>query len=487
MELIKRHYEKIILLALSIISIFAVWRMTSIMEKTKEVKDSDLEIRIPPPDQVSLIQKEKNRAELEKQHAAALAGRDAEAAQRIAEELKQLDEDEDFKRYRATGKFDADTIIAARKLVWTKAERRNPNYSSDLLRVFNMARCPECECGIPIYCFRISNKCPICGVHLDPPPARIRKRRRRTPEDLDGDGIPNDVEKSRGMDERYAGDALLDPDGDGFSSRYEILVSNTDPQSPTSHPPLWRRLRFKGMSKVKLDISITSVSPGKSADPKMWTVSIETKERDVRTGRLRTREQECRIGGKLMFEGRTYTVTNIEPLSEKDERGVERKSYAVTLKSTATGTGGASSLDELRLVFGQPTYSNDLRVVLEDIGVPADPDGKRYYVTRGNKTEAVYILRRGGMFDIGGTSDRGPARNVVREFYRLDDFDERARTARLSWRVRVGEFSAKDADGSDIIVTKDSGIEEDDWVTIPTDRPTTPASTGGTPSRRRRE
>ena len=54
MELIKRHYEKIILLALSIVSVLAVWRMTEVLAKTKEVKESDLEINIPPADYVPL-------------------------------------------------------------------------------------------------------------------------------------------------------------------------------------------------------------------------------------------------------------------------------------------------------------------------------------------------------------------------------------------------------------------------------------------------
>ena len=477
MELIKRHYEKIILLALSLVSIFAVWRMTQIVETTKEVKDSDLEIRIPPPDQESLTEK--------------LARYRKATEEKNAEAIAALNEDSDFADFLKTKMFRADYFIDANKISWEPfgfRDARWKNYFSDLLQIFNMAKCPECECGIPIYCFRNSHKCVICGVTLDTPPAKIRKRRRRTPEDLDGDGIPNDREKGFAMDENYAGDALLDADGDGFSNRFEIMVSNTDPRNPTSCPPLWRRLRFRGMSKVKLPIELTSVNVGKSNDPKTWTVSIESSERDLRTGRLKRQETECRIGETLKFEGRTYEVTNIETLMEKDTGGMERKRYAVTLKMVSGDEKYKSQLHELRLVFGQPVYSPDLRVVLEDIGCPEDADGKRYYARRGEKRdEAIYILRPGEAFEIGGTSDRGPGRNVIREFYKLESFDERNMVANLSrLQVRAGEDPTKDREGVPMIVTRNSDIEEDDWVTIPTDKPTGDSSQSGAPSRRRR-
>ena len=486
MDLLKRHYEKIILLALSIISVFAAWRMAQVMETTKEVKDSDLEIRIPPPDQESLVQK------LEKYRKA--------QAEKNADEVKSLSEDKDFSDYLKTDKFKVGSLVAANGLVWNTSKSRDSkwkNYSSDLLHVFNMAKCPECEGGIPIYCFRNSHKCLICGVHLDTPPDKIRKRRRRTPEDLDGDGIPNDREKSFGMEENYAGDALLDADGDGFSNRFEIMVSNTDPRNPRSCPPLWRRLRFSGMAKARLPIDITSVDPGKSNDPKKWTVSIAWRERDPKTGKLRPEEAECHIGDTLKFEDSTYQVMNIE--RQKDAAGTELNGYIVTLRMVAVGDKSQAQRHELRLVFGQPVYSPDLRVVLEDIGAPEDPSVqdesdnaqgrgiKRYYTRRGgNKEKAIFILRPGEVFVMGGTSDRGPGRNVQKEIYRMERFDERGKIARLA-RVRVnpGEDPAKDREGVVMVVTKNSDIDEDDWVSLPTERPAETVQQGGSSRRRR--
>lgn len=50
--------------------------------------------------------------------------------------------------------------------------------------------------------------------------------------DSDGDGIPDDLELAGGLDPNNPFDADADPDGDGLTSREELLDHGTDPQDP---------------------------------------------------------------------------------------------------------------------------------------------------------------------------------------------------------------------------------------------------------------
>jgi len=517
MEFLNRHYEKLILLALSIISVLAVLYMSGVMEQTKEVQDSSLQIHIPAADQHSLKQKKEEyfakKAEIAKEIAQtkgefekadrqakkSKTDEDKQAAEQLKNDLnglveksRKLDEDNDLKDYLSTKEFDDSTLIAQSKLAWARSAAHSPkfaNYHSDLVEVFKMATCPYCHYGVPYYCFTDSHKCVICHKELKSPPAKIKKRRRPTPDDIDGDGINNDNEIRYGFDPKDPTDALLDADGDGFSNLYEINVSQTDPRNPTSCPPLWRRLRFKGMAKIKLPIQISSVDAGTNPDPKTWEVSIKMEVRNPRTGKMVSREQDCKINDTLNFDGRKYQLTSIERRVEKNDRGIDARKDIVTLKMIAENESEKSQEHELKLVFGEPVYSSDLRVVLEDIGVPANAEGNRFYTIRGRDVEATFALRAGEVFEMGGVSDKGSARNVPKVAYVLARFDEKNRTANLA-RVRKRKADAdeeleKDEQNVPMEVTWDSYIVEDEWVFIANEKQEGAPAKGGKAQQRR--
>ena len=507
MEFIKRHYEKLILLALSVVSFFAVWHMSGVVNKTKDVQDSDLEIRIPAADQVSLLQKSEKYVGINKSLNDSKTT--AEEKQKLLEEKKKLGGDKDFvDYYSSTNKYDSGTMIEKSRMTWSRTVAHSAareNYHTDLVEIFPMAICPYCHYGVPLYCFKkhedgSGNKCIICGGLLKDPPQKIKKRRRLSPDDSDGDGITNDNETRYGLNAKDPGDALLDYDGDGFSNLYEINVSNTDPRNPTSCPPLWRRLRYRGLAKIKLPIQISGIDVN-SPDRKNWEASIKLEVRDPRTGRLRRREQDCKIGDKLNFDGRKYEVTNIERKIEKDDRGIERKKDTVTLRMIAESETEKAQVHELKLVFGQPVYSPDFRVVLEDIGVPEDPgaqddpgltkelQSKRFYAVRGGKKKAIFELRVGEKFEMGGVSDSGSARNVPKETYVLKSFDEQAKVAQLS-RVNTRNTADEDLDKDNqnvlMEVTVDSYIVEDEWVALPSDKAAEEKAQENAPRRQKR-
>ena len=329
----------------------------------------------------------------------------------------------------------------------------------------NMVWCPNCERNVPIHGVRKTRRCVICGGDLDPEDPVNPKRRKKTPDDLDGDGISNEDEKRYGLDPEYPGDALLDADSDGFSNLYEITVSKTDPRDTTSHPPLWLRLRYVKVAKVKLDIEITGVNTRtkRPDDPKTWEVSIKWTVRNPKNGRYVTREEDFRIGYKLTFCGHRYTVTDIKLLD------VAEKSYAVTLETGDVDE--KSPMRKLTVISGQDTCSPEEGVVLEDVGAAEDANGKRYLeLRRGQQPEAIYNLLPGDVFTIGATSYRG--RRRIGEDYRLESFDAKKKIAVL---VKIdasdsGKWSMEDANGNPMIVTAQSGIDKDCRVTIPKDR-----------------
>ena len=443
MEFLKRHYEKLILLALSVISLLAVLYMTSVMSDTREVTDRDLQIPTRSPDYKTLDSELKKYRE-----------------EKSAEERNNYSDA--VKLYAKSNKFNADELIRETPLVWAPSTNRTETargHFSDLVDVFKMARCPHCNRVIPFAYFSDS-KCPSCGGELKKPSGRPTRQLVIQEGDSDGDGISDDDEQRYGFDSNDPGDALFDADNDGFSNLFEIQ-SGTDPRNPNSCPPLWYRLRFRGMDRIELPIRLTSVDTGGKSDPKNWDALIKLQRRTSR-GRLISSDDSYRIGDELNFDGRNYRVADMkqERRVEKNEAGLEKTvdSYIVTLREVRPegAADDGKPLDELKLVLGQPVYSPDRRVMLEDIGVPADATGKR----------PVYGLREGASFIIGGTGAAG--RNVVPMTYRLSKFDEHNKTALLEFaRGRSGADRALDVNGRRMLVTEFSEIPEDMWSVSP--------------------
>ena len=518
MEFLKRHYEKLILLALAVITIYSVGNMSGVMKKTKEeVKPEDLEILPLRADQVSLEDRsrdlKKTETDLEttkrdlknaeknleaaKRQLAAKSGDSAAQAKadalesersrlesdktRLEEEVKKAKENAALADYLATKKFAPAALIAENRLQWApKYTGEQADRHSDLVKVFQMAECPHCNYGVPIYCFRNTHKCVICGKELKSPPDKIKKRRLDFDiNDSDGDGIPDEKEERYKMDPKDPADALLDFDGDGFSNRYEINSETSDgesnPLDPTSCPPLWRRLRFKRVARVRLPISISGIDVN-SPDRSKWEASIKCDVRNPKTGRLVTNDSYYKIGDTFRFDGRKYMVSSIERKLEKD-KDTERKKDIVTLKMIPESESEKSQVHVLTLVYGEPVYSSDERVVLEDLGVPEDPSvqdefgDKRYYTLRKGKRKAIFELRPGEVFEMGGVSDSGIASRVPRATYVLKSFDEKRKTAQLS-RVNVrganpDENLDNDEKGEPMVVTAAGFIEDEDRVALP--------------------
>ncbi len=96
------------------------------------------------------------------------------------------------------------------------------------------------KCGRPIP--YNAEECPFC-VAEQPPIIDIRTL------DTDGDGIPDKVELTLGLDPQNPADASQDLDGDGFTNLEEIR-DGTDPRDPDSMPDPVVKLRIARIRPV---------------------------------------------------------------------------------------------------------------------------------------------------------------------------------------------------------------------------------------------
>ena len=415
MDFLKRHYEKLILLGLALAFIATMFHVLSIINRTKEVKDSDLQIP---------------------QFTADYQQKDPQDPAFRSEELA--------------------TSTAPR---WTASARRNvdcSDFSSDLVRTFEMARCPKCERIIPFRPFFQNKACPWCGQELKAPPERPRSRIGiRTAEDSDGDGIKDADEQKFGLNPQDPDDALQDNDGDGFSNLFEV-EQGFSPVNAANHPPLWMRLRFKDMNRVPLPLKFSALNTQNTSDKKKWDIQFNITKRNYQ-GKLVERTQMEMLGGTVSIDKREYKIVDIEfkkrSISAKKDNSKDRDEKEEMIDESRVileevVEDKSATPDRLVVKVGETAYSSDRRLILEDIGVLADENGKR----------PTFVLRPGDSFSIGDRRT-GISRLILKEI------NEDAKTAVLVNRSsRANEDPELDSRKKRMVVTAESAIPQDMWV-----------------------
>ncbi len=263
----------------------------------------------------------------------------------------------------------------------SEAKLKGKNQVSDLVLMFPVTRCGnrQCDSLIPRSVLEAAEKtpddsdsfkCPVCKDPQKKPNApfnpgedivsNIIKR-----DDLDGDGIPNDVEKRFGLDPINKDDALMSLARDGFSNIYKYkndFVLN-DPQS---HPPLYKRLLVASAGRSKIPYTLKAITPN-GANEKEWEIQIN----DHLNGKdSKTIFKRLGDSVNLRFDGKShnYRISDVKYIKqgENDE-------------STITLTPIFGNDVTLVMKAGQTLYSPNSKVTLFDTG-----SGSEFEVKKGN-------------------------------------------------------------------------------------------------------
>lgn len=422
MDFIKRHYEKLILLFMLVLFIGIMFYVMQVAQRARSISDADLKLPDLKADytpQPSSGNKDRVRLLVEGSEGQCnwipSGQRDA-----FASDLHGLPPN----RPPVEGTF------------------------SDLVAAFPIATCPHCQKLVPRYYFN-DRRCPACGGELKTPPQRPKERRFVISEnDQDGDGLPNDYERTNGFDPKDPGDGLADADGDGFSNLYEY-ENKTNPKDPRSRSPLWYRLRYISMESVDLPIRFMAVNTVDSKDKKMWNIQfnrikVDRRGRPVidrRTNQPREETVNQQLGDTIDIEELKYKITDVEYKAVKKGGTTEQKDLSwVRLVQVLPPDAGKKKPDVLVMYAGKVVKSNDKRLIVEDV--------------KEEHNRPRFTLRLGAPISIGD-------RRTGVENYRLVSVDEAGKTARFD---RVGANIAnpsRDKNGKLIEITKESEIPED--------------------------
>lgn len=420
MDFLNKHYEKLILLAVLIVFFIGMIFVLNTLEQTKDVKPEDLNIEIKSADYQGTAKSEAN----------------------IAEQWKK-------------GNF-----------AWNRGEMRKSfkvqACYSDLVQFVQLANCPGNNCGklIPRSYFS-EKKCPDCGFLLKTPPKRPKYRRNEiTPDDSDGDGMPDTYEDKFSLNKSDHMDAQYDKDGDGFSNYYEMTM-NTDPTKSRIHPPLWRRLRLYAVARVVLPVSFRALMDNNSNDVKDWDAQFNVETVNRRTGKVRMTTRMLKVGDEIRIDNRNYRLEKIDrrkraktqeelaaentdkKAGKKDDKFVD-ESIAYLTEMIAGDSKNAP--DKLEMQVGKTAYSSDRRPIFVDDGLL--PDERE-------KEENRRAYAPGQKFTMGN-------RFIGQETYVIHSFDDKAKTVVLHRaKVKAKENPELDIRGVKMIITSEGGIPED--------------------------
>ncbi len=186
---------------------------------------------------------------------------------------------------------------------------------ADLISPTPLIICKNPECGF-VFPFA-DDECPQCHAAQDriAPPPQIT-------DDLDGDGIPDLIEKADSkLDYRYRYDANDDYDGDGFLNVEEYRAERdivgadkvfepTYMHDPAKTPALGYMLRCRGKAELKdIPFILKRIKDGGgSTDPNDWKASL------IPDGAKTSKDLSLKEGkNKITARGVTYTLVRFAP------------------------------------------------------------------------------------------------------------------------------------------------------------------------------
>ena len=255
MDILKKHYEKLILLLLLLIFIGLMFHVLSIVQQTGEIQDHHLQIPTREPD------------------------------------YKTQDPND--------VSFDVLKIFKDTSLSWVNPGPRTKSDSgvyTDLAYVFKIVKCPFCGKLIPRQYMDDMLVCPFCKNQ-----ARNGENFVKPPADIVIPDIPTEIREQYRLSANDPSSDFYDLDGDGFSNIYEYMME-TDMGDTRIHPPLWHRLRVIEVGRITLPVTLTSVDMMDSDDPKYWDLKIDSNGMEI----------SYSIGTEFEIDGHYFTIEDIK-------------------------------------------------------------------------------------------------------------------------------------------------------------------------------
>ena len=426
MNFFKRYYDKVILLLLFVLFVALMITVLSVHQQTREITPEQLRLPRRRPDHVCVTP------------------------------------EHDVYKYNSR---------------WNELQMKwqSAGNNSDLVSPQKLAVCPYCAekvnsarlTLIPFSAFDGKKSCPVCATKLEKPTETQMSGRVITANDSDGDGISNEDERKYGLNPEDERDAAYDMDGDGFSNRYEIAQKKR-PNDATDHPPLWHRLRVVGVRKVELPIRFMGVNTNNKSDKKNWEIQFNL-PRTSRRGKVRIESNFAFIGDEITIDendNRRYAIVDIQHLPEdsgkKEDAGKNEKNAnkKTGVDDEASNTGkfriklrevlepGSKGLpDQLEVITREPTYSSDLRPVLQDTGRPGSQP---------------IVRRLNGEIVIDRTVQVVRGRRPYRERYRIVKVDVKTQHVTIVRGSGLAEEDDKNLEK--FVITPEGKVSREDWV-----------------------
>ncbi len=397
MDLIKRHYEKLILLVLFLTFIGTMIYVLNIIRQTSEVTEESLQIPTREAD------------------------------------YEQHDP--------ASPVFDVAGMVKATSLVWAPAtprDKTNSDYFTQLMSPYDIARCAHCGKLIPFFFFS-GKKCPVegCDGELVAPPKSANNSQlgfiTAPGEDSDRDGMSDTEETKFGFNSNDASDALLDADGDGFSNVYEVR-NGTNPLDPRSHAPYWYRLKLERLDKIKLPVKFMAVNTNKSQNPAEWDLQIN----DTNTNRTTF----YMLNETLTLDKRDYKIVKIDLVQTEIPAAIAGASATIKDESIIY-LEQLDGPDKLTMEVGSDVYSSDIKAIFKDTG----------------EREKAIVCAPGEEFTMGNARVGG-RRAPAGTKYRVKSIDTKANTALLENPRKLDGDTTQDERGGVMLVTKSGKIPE---------------------------
>lgn len=223
-------------------------------------------------------------------------------------------------------------------------------------------RCSQCKKIMPWAQLRKNDfRCPFenCSQDLRDPGEPEDYEKQLANFDSDGDDLPDRYEIRLGLNPNSADDADQDKDGDKFSNWFEYYCG-TNPDDAKSVPSLDKMIFLNKIDSVKLPIRLFSVTAVNPADKNSFKIHVTVGNQDVTLA----------IGRKFPMLGKQYVIVDVV----KDKTTKQSTSFSQNEDDSTIWIKPADSKDDsdrVEVRARQDVYDNKTRkVTIRDIRTP---------------------------------------------------------------------------------------------------------------------